>query len=75
MKKSPLISIIVPVYNSEEYLERTFDTVINQDFDDYELILVNDGSTDNSPIICQRYAEKYNTIDYIRRCQNYTGVL
>ena len=64
MKKSPLISIIVPVYNSEEYLERTFDTVINQDFDDYELILVNDGSTDNSPIICQRYAEKYNRVHY-----------
>ena len=45
MKK---ISIIMPVYNSEKYLSKAVESVLNQDFEDYELILVDDGSTDNS---------------------------
>lgn len=51
----PKISIIVPVYNVEEYLENCIDSILNQTFKDFELILVNDGSTDNSLDICKRY--------------------
>lgn len=54
----PLVSIIVPVYNSEKYLERCFDSIISQKFKDFECIVVDDGSKDNSPSICDKYAEK-----------------
>ncbi len=53
----PEISIIVPVYNSEKYLRRCIDSICNQTFKDFELIIVNDGSHDNSLIICNEYAE------------------
>ena len=53
------VSIIIPVYNSEKYLQRCFDSIINQTFSNFEVILVNDGSTDNSGEIC----EKYTSID------------
>lgn len=54
--KKPLISIIVPIYNSEPYLERCVDSIINQTYSNIEIILVNDGSTDGSSQICERYA-------------------
>lgn len=50
--KAPLLSIIVPVYNTAPYIEECVDSVLNQDFADWELILVNDGSTDKSGEIC-----------------------
>ncbi len=49
------ISIIVPVYNVEKYLENCIDSILNQTFKDFELILVNDGSIDNSLEICKHY--------------------
>lgn len=52
------ISIIIPVYNSEKYLERCIDSVLAQSFSDFELVLINDGSTDRSGVICDEYAEK-----------------
>ncbi len=51
-------SIIVPVYNTEEYLERCLDSILNQTYDDYEVIIVNDGSTDNSKNIISEYVNK-----------------
>ena len=51
----PKISIIVPVYNVESYLVRCIDSILNQSFKNFELILVNDGSTDDSLIICKKY--------------------
>lgn len=49
------LSIIVPVYNVFEYLEECLDSLINQNYDDYEIIAVNDGSTDDSLKILKRY--------------------
>lgn len=54
----PFFSIIVPVYNSSQYLHRCIDSILNQTYKDFECILVNDGSTDNSGLICDEYAQK-----------------
>ena len=56
--KTPLISVIMPVYNTSEFLEESIESVLAQTFSDFELILVNDGSTDNSGQICAQYAQK-----------------
>lgn len=61
------ISIIVPVYNSEDYLSMCIDSLINQNFDSYEIILVDDGSTDNSFKLCEKYANKYNQITLLTK--------
>ena len=55
---TPLISIIVPVYNVEKYLQRCIDSILAQSFKDFELILINDGSKDKSGEICDAYAKK-----------------
>ena len=52
------ISIIIPVYNNEKYLERCIVSLINQTYKNLEIILINDGSTDNSRIICEKYLKK-----------------
>lgn len=59
MNKTPLLSVIIPIYNAEKYLPQCLDSVLAQDFDDYEVILVDDGSTDNSGAICDQYAKGY----------------
>lgn len=70
----PLFSIIVPVYNVEKYLEECLDSILNQSNQDFELILVNDGSTDGSGEICERYKERYlGKIKLI--CQENRGLL
>lgn len=56
------ISIIVPVYNSEKYLEKCIESILGQTYQDYELILANDGSTDTSNIICEKYLKKSDKI-------------
>lgn len=55
---NPKISVIVPVYNVEQYLPRCIDSILAQTFTDFELLLIDDGSTDNSGKICDEYAEK-----------------
>lgn len=52
----PELSIIVPIYNVEKYLERCIKSILNQTYNNFELILVNDGSTDGSGIICEKYS-------------------
>ena len=56
-KKFFMISIIVPIYNVELYLEKCIESIINQTYKDIEVILINDGSTDKSGIICDKYAK------------------
>ena len=52
----PAVSIIVPVYNGEKTLERCVDSVLKQEYKDFELFLINDGSSDKTREICERYA-------------------
>ncbi len=58
MKKySPKISVIVPVYNVEKYIHQCIDSILVQTFSDFELLLIDDGSTDKSGIICDDYGK------------------
>ena len=63
----PKISIIVPIYNIEKYIAECIDSILAQTFTDWELILVNDGSTDNSGKICDEYAQKDSRIKVIHK--------
>ncbi len=66
-------SIIVPVYNVEKFLAKCLDSVINQDFDDYEIIAVNDGSSDSSAEILDEYAKKNDKIKVINQANKGLG--
>lgn len=57
MLRVPAISIIVAVYNAEHYLNRCIESLLSQTFTDFEVLLINDGSTDNSGVICDEYAK------------------
>lgn len=61
-EKEPLISIIVPVYNCEKYISKCIESILSQTFYDFELILINDGSTDKSLNICMAFADKNQNI-------------
>lgn len=60
-------SIIIPIYNVEKYLKTCIDSVLTQDFEDYEIILVNDASPDNSGKICDDYAQKHSQVKVIHK--------
>lgn len=60
-------SVIVPVYNVEKYLKECVDSILSQTFKDFELILVNDGSKDSSPAICDEYAKKDSRVKVIHK--------
>ena len=62
-----LISVIVPVYNVEKYLKQCVDSILNQTYKELEIILVDDGSTDNSGKICDEYESKYENIIVIHK--------
>lgn len=65
--KTPLISIIIPVYNVAPFLHRCLDSVLHQTYPNLEIILIDDGSTDNSPAICDEYASEYSNIRTIHK--------
>ncbi len=60
-------SILIPVYNVEKYLRECVDSVLSQDYSDYEIILCDDGSTDQSGAICDEYANKYDKVKVIHK--------
>lgn len=65
--KMPKLSIIVPVYKVEQYINKCIDSILNQTFTDFELILVDDGSTDNCGKICDKYAKKDERVRVIHK--------
>ena len=77
----PKVSVIIPVYNVEKYLADCLDSVVNQTLEDVEIICVNDGSTDSSANILERYSCEYNNITVIKQenqglsCARNAGVL
>lgn len=66
--KAPLVSVVMPVYNGEKYLKEAIDSILNQTFTDFELLLINDASTDNSEKIINSYND--SRIIYIKNEQN-----
>ena len=65
MCMNPLISVVVPVYNTEPYVRKAINSILKQTYDNIEIICVDDGSTDNSPKILDELAEKYDNIKVI----------
>ena len=72
MNNLPLISVIVPIYNVDSYLSICIDSIVNQSYRNLEILLINDGSTDNSEKICHSYAQIDKRIHYVY--QNNSGV-
>ena len=62
-----LISIIVPIYNTEKYLHQCLDSILNQTYTNFEVLLVNDGSTDSSGMICQEYVGRDSRFRYFEK--------
>ena len=67
MENNPLISVIVPIYNVEQYIHETLGCIINQTYDNWECILIDDGSSDNSSAICDEYAKNDSRIRVIHK--------
>ena len=61
------VSVIIPVYNTEKYLAECLDSILNQTLDSYEIIIVNDGSTDGSLQLINQYAKRYSNISVINQ--------
>ena len=61
-QKPPLVSVIIPTYNRGWIVQEAIDSVLNQDFSDYELIVVDDGSDDNTPAILKAYGNKITVL-------------
>ena len=65
--KKPKVSVIVPVYNVEKYLDQCLDSIVSQTLDDIEIIIVNDGSTDESLKVINKYAERDSRIKVVNQ--------
>ncbi len=74
MVKNPSLTIIVPVYKVEKYIKSCLDSILSQTFRDYEVILVDDGSPDNSGAICDEYASKDERIKVIYKTNGGAGM-
>ena len=67
---SNMISLVIPVYNLETKISRCIDSILRQSYKDFELILVDDGSNDNSGIVCDQYALKDKRIRVLHKANN-----
>lgn len=65
--ENTLVSIVIPVYNVEKYLKKCIESVLNQTYKNIQIILVNDGSTDNSPALCDEYKQMYDKVEVIHK--------
>lgn len=65
--RNELVSIIVPVYNTEEYIRQCLDSILNQTYQNFECLLINDGSSDNSSDICREYVAKDTRFRYFKK--------
>ncbi|MDC6078319.1 glycosyl transferase [Limosilactobacillus fermentum] len=65
--KEPLVSIVVPIYNVQDFVEKCIKSILKQTFQDFELLLVNDGSTDNSIKVCKQYMHKDERIRILNK--------
>lgn len=75
-KNNPLVSIIIPIYNSERYLRACLDSVFSQSYPNIEVILVNDGSTDNSMAIINEYAHiNSNSVIITQKMEDYRALV
>lgn len=66
----PLISIVLPIYNGEKYMRKSIDSVLAQTYANWELLIIDDGSTDNTAVIAQEYAAKDSRIRYYKNPEN-----
>ncbi len=66
-KAQPLISVIVPVYNVEEYLDKCVESLVNQTYENLEILLIDDGSPDRCPQMCDEWAQKDNRIKVVHK--------
>src|SRR5262245_55325965 len=73
-RQGPRVSLGMPVYNAERYLEEALGSVLGQSFDDFELVISDNASTDRTGDICRAYATRDERIKYFRMRQNY-GVI
>ena len=70
----PKVSVIIPVYKTEKYIDECVASVLAQDYKNLEIILVDDGSPDNCPQICNDYAEKYDNISVVHKANSGLGL-
>ena len=68
--KKPTLSIGLPVYNGERYLSKTLDSLLGQDFEDFELVISDNGSSDQTEAICRDFAQRDHRIRYLRSDEN-----
>lgn len=66
----PKVSIVVPVYNAEKYIKTTVDSILSQTFSDWELLLIDDCSKDNTPTVCRELTQRDSRIIYLRQTEN-----
>src|SRR3712207_6191103 len=68
--QSPKVSIGLPVYNGEKFIREAIDSILNQTFEDFELIISDNASTDETAAICQTYAAQDRRVRYFRNLEN-----
>ena len=71
--EKPLVSIGLPVYNGEQWIRQALESLVSQDYENIEIMIADDKSTDNTPIICKEYSEKYDNIRFSINIKNLGG--